>query len=124
MMECYFDGSYHIGKNKAGIGWVVYQNGVEVESYSECFDGGKMSTNWAEYRALRSLLEYLKDKEGDKLIHGDSNLVIQQMSGRWSVGGGAYIPEYHKCCELNVEAKYKWIPRKLNGRADELSKYR
>lgn len=122
MIEAYFDGSYHMGKNVSGIGWTVFENGVEVESYSEGFEGG--SVNWAEYRALRSLLEYLKDKEGEKVIHGDSKLVIQQMLGRWQAKKGTYVPEHKKCLELGVEADYKWIPRKENGRADELSKYR
>lgn len=122
MMKAYFDGSYHMGKNVSGIGWVVFEDGVEVESYSEGFAGG--SVNWAEYRALRSLLEYLKDKEGKKIIHGDSNLVIQQMLGRWRAKRGTYVPEYEMCLELDVRADYKWIPRKENGRADELSKYK
>lgn len=128
MIKCYFDGSYSMATNTAGIGWVVYdEQDAEIESYSECFENtGKMSVNWAEYRALRSLLEYLQYFANDDniIIHGDSMLVIQQMAGEWRVKGGTYIDEYKKCAGLPINATYVWIPRERNDRADELSKYR
>lgn len=124
MITAFFDGSYHQGKNIAGIGWVIYKDEVEVMSHHETFDTGKMSTNWAEYRALRSLLEYIKDWHGPKKIYGDSKLVVEQMNGNWKATKGRYVSEHNKCKALQVEAEYEWIPRKENGRADELSKYR
>jgi ribonuclease HI len=59
------------------------------------------------------------------LIHGDSQLVINQMWGSWNMNKGAYIETAMKCRELLRQfssTRGKWVQREQNERADELSK--
>jgi Reverse transcriptase-like len=92
-------------------------------------DRGKgTSCNFAEYAGLIAALRYLLDAGLNRervLVHGDSQLVINQMFGRWRIKGGCYA-------DLAREAKTFlaqfpnvmgiWVPRHRNSIADELSK--
>jgi hypothetical protein len=53
-------------------------------------------------------------------------LVIEQMSGRWRILKGAYVPLALRAKQLLMAFSPKptllWIPRDQNGIADELSK--
>jgi ribonuclease HI len=84
----------------------------------------------AEYAGLIAALRYLLDAGLNRervLVHGDSQLVINQMFGRWRIKGGCYA-------DLAREAKTflaqfpnvtgKWVPRHRNSIADELSRAR
>ena len=59
------------------------------------------------------------------MVYGDSQLVIQQIFGKWKIKAGFYVPYAHKAKELcrafsNLHGQ--WIPRRQNTVADELSK--
>jgi len=54
--------------------------------------GSQMSNNVAEYAGVLHILEYLSSRPpGRATIHGDSNLVINQLNGKWRVRKGLYL---------------------------------
>jgi ribonuclease HI len=93
------------------------------------FKGGKYiehsTNNVGEYTGLLTGLERCVH-EGIKnvLIHGDSSLVINQISGKWKVKC-EHLKVLHSECmrliSLLDEVGCKWIPRKLNSEADSMS---
>lgn len=126
-----FDGScmpFNPGGNM-GFGIVIKQDGVIIHSDTQFEPANpNNSNNVAEYRACLNGLKWLFDngfKDDDVTVLGDSNLVIQQMSGAWRAKAGMYLPTYRLAVELSkqfTKIKYRWIPRKENDEADQLSR--
>lgn len=84
------------------------------------------SNNIAEYLACKHALEYMIENNlKTALIHSDSKLVVEQMSGRWSIKAGMY-KELALSCKKLLEhftfIRFQWIPREENQEADDLSK--
>lgn len=132
-IDVYFDGA--CGPiNPGGItscGVVIKIDGEIVEKMSHRFyppDGMTTTNNVAEYAALKSAFDYLIHNElyaNGIIVHGDSNLVIQQMSGKWGIKSGDYKPIAIECLTMLwrfANIQFKWIPREENTLADELSK--
>ena len=75
-------GSFHIASPTG-------QELLERRDYSG--NGRPMTNNQAEYRTLIEALQFLKQKLGDRApvehvrVHGDSQLVINQVQGKWKV---------------------------------------
>lgn len=109
-------------------GWVVMrEDGIVVHHHSLDL-GAKdfMSGNVAEYMALRSALKWLGDNHPrfTLLVHSDSQLLINQMKGTYSVGTKLQPLRDH-CLALArafPRVEYKWIPREENKYADFMSK--
>jgi ribonuclease HI len=92
--------------------------------------GSAMSNNVAEYAGVLQILKYLSYRPpGRVTIHGDSNLVISQLNGKWRMRKGLYLStakeakallaHLHNCgWEINL----CWIPRAQNEECDALSK--
>lgn len=89
------------------------------------------SNNQAEHLALNIALQWLSHKDYYSVfIFGDSQLVINQMTGKFKISRGKTYSDYgfankklfdhlnKKINELNIY----WIPREFNVPADELSK--
>jgi ribonuclease HI len=62
-------------------------------------------------------------------IHGDSNLVINQLNGKWRVRKGLYLSIAVETKELLAylrglgwQINFCWIPREQNEKCDALSK--
>lgn len=131
MIKAYFDGCME-PKNPGGTGAygvIVFKNDQEIYRASKMFDPTpNQSNNYAEYAGFLAILEYLLKNEMEQEeihIYGDSNLVIQQMSGRWKIRQGYYVPLALIARKLVVKfpkLKLQWIPREENNLADELSK--
>jgi len=89
-----------------------------------CERGG--TNNIAEYTALIKALEKaIKEKVESVKIYGDSQLVVYQINGIYSVRSERIIPLYEKAIELLKHFKrwkISWIPREENKEADELSR--
>lgn len=135
MIECWFDGCCE-PRNPGGTaayGAVIFKDGQRVWSQSEIFVPMKgrekeVSNNFAEYMGFLAILTQLQGMRAEQEeihVYGDSNLVIQQMNGRWRIKQGYYVPValsarnlIHKFPRLRLE----WIPREENSLADELSK--
>ena len=90
--------------------------------------GPEMSNNVAEYYALGKVLQYLIlncPSEKEVRIYSDSNLLVQQMSGKFRAKKGLYLSHYRTAKALLEQVKEKrevifiWIPRE-NNLADTL----
>jgi ribonuclease HI len=94
--------------------------------------GSAMSNNVAEYAGVLHVLKYLSSRpQGRATIHGDSNLVINQLNGRWRIKKGLYRSIATETKELLAdlrgvgwEINFHWIPREQNNECDRLSKKR
>jgi len=92
--------------------------------------GKAMSNNVAEYAGVRRILKYLASRSpGRATIHGDSNLVINQLNGRWRIKKGLYLAIALETKEflaylrgLRWQISFTWIPREQNEECDALSK--
>ncbi len=92
--------------------------------------GKAMSNNVAEYAGVLHVLKYLSSRPpGRVMIHGDSNLVINQLSGKWRVRKGLYLAIAVKTTALLAHLRglgwqisFCWIPREQNEECDALSK--
>jgi len=131
MVKLYFDGAC-VPKNPGGdmgLGFWIEQYGKETYSFSKYIPSkdfpSKTSNNIAEYMALKEGLEYcISQNFKDIMVFGDSNLVIQQMSGKWKIKEGLYVPfalETQSLLSKYSNIKFQWIKREQNTRADELS---
>ncbi|MGI2328933.1 ribonuclease H family protein [Planococcus sp. YIM B11945] len=126
----FFDGGYDRETKESGLGCVIYyeQNGKAYRLRQNASASEIESNNEAEYAAL-----YLGIQELELLdVHhlpvrfvGDSNVVINQMSGDWAV------PEKElaswadridgKLKKLGIQPEYELVPRKQNAEADRLA---
>jgi ribonuclease HI len=114
-----------------GIGVVIKdKDGKIVVTKSDMIKRKSGNTNnVAEHIALRQLLEYFVGKIGNEIyISGDSQMVINQATGRMKIKRGSYV-EHGKQTLLELEDVKKnnvvfmrWIPREQNEEADALSK--
>jgi ribonuclease HI len=79
----------------------------------------------AEYTGLIKALEWVHTNLEDRKIEilGDSQLVIRHITGEYTVRSSRIIPFYDKVCSLLKMFTWtaRWIPRKENVVADELS---
>jgi ribonuclease HI len=117
--------------NPGGIGaygYVIEVDGkVLIDGNGIIGEGRSISNNVAEYEALIHLLEKLIElgMKNDVLVMGDSQLVINQMSGAWNAKGGLYLESF-KSARVMATAftglKFKWVPREQNAMADRLSR--
>jgi ribonuclease HI len=134
----HFDGACQLNPtnnqiNPGGIatyGWHIstIDGQILAYGYGEAGRGGNSTNNLAEYQALIKALEAFKALRLDNwdmlTIHGDSQLVIYQLSGLYSVKSQLLIPLYRQVKELLQDMRYKleWVPREQNQDADDLSK--
>lgn len=133
MITIYFDGSC-IPVNPGGIagfGAVVYKDDIRyanIEGIVDAPEGLQTTNNLAEYAGFTEGLIFCMTQEWqtEKIqVYGDSNLVIQQMFGRWKMKKGVYLDWAHRAKELIREftdLNGFWIPREKNMEADFLSK--
>ena len=92
--------------------------------------GKAMSNNVAEYAGVLHILKYLSSRPpGRVTIHGDSNLVINQLNGKSRVNKGLYLAIAIETRELLAHLRdrgwqisFCWIPRERNEECDRLSK--
>jgi len=107
------------------FGYVAFRGGVLVKEGSG-LAGMNVTNNFAEYEALVQALMGLGEYH-EKEIHvlSDSQLLVNQMAGRWKVKKGAYKDRYLKAKELASSFStidFTWIPRSMNQKADELTR--
>ena len=128
-INCFFDGACSpVNPGGAmGMGAVIYY-GYEQFTISDFKHQANGNTNnVAEYLAFKWILETLiEEKLNDEtiIVHGDSNLVIQQMNNEWRIKQGRYKSVALQCKGLLQRFPYltiKWIPREQNDFADTLS---
>ncbi|MGM9967418.1 MAG: reverse transcriptase-like protein [Rummeliibacillus sp.] len=126
----YFDGGYDRETTISGLGCAIYfeQNGKPFRVRKNAQTVGLKSNNESEYAALQlsiTELELLNVKNTNVRFIGDSQVVINLMSGEWAV----LEPELmswadkidNKLKELGIQAEYEHVSRKLNVEADRLA---
>ena len=119
-----FDGCSKGNPGLSGAGAVIYNNNIEVwAGYS--FVDTSATNNQAEYTGLIIGLKYAVDNQiQDLLVQGDSQLVINQMTGKYKCNADKLIVLYKtaKALEKHIKnVQYAHVLRKFNARADELS---
>jgi ribonuclease HI len=120
----YFDGCSKGNPGIAGAGAVIYCLQDEIWSGS-LFVGKKATNNQAEYAGLIYGLEKAKEMNiKTLLVKGDSQLIINQMIGKYKCNSDNIIPLYEKAKELEKNFEniyYSHILRNYNKKADYLS---
>lgn len=131
--ECWFDGAAWPSSNgPSASGALIKLDGVTIWEHSEYLGSDKMSNNAAEYAGCIAILEYLIEHQiHDATIYGDSNMVINQMTGVWKTRPPEshekpkyYLPFYEKAMTLRLKLSgltFLWLPRDMNSEADALS---
>lgn len=121
----YFDGAC-LPRNPGGVatfGWVLEWNGKKMRG--EGVETEKGTNNVAEYAGLiHGLEKALEEGIEEIVVRGDSQLVIRQLQGIYSVNSERIKPYYERARELLRRFKrayLEWIPREQNSEADELS---
>ena len=130
-LTVYTDGASRGNPGKSGAGiFIIDEDNKKTISLKQYL--GILTNNEAEYRAFIIALEYLsksKFTNGDEIFNilflTDSQLLINQINGVYSVKSPNIIPLYNKAKKLieNLNAAYsfKHIPRSLNFKADKLA---
>ncbi|NDP58159.1 MAG: ribonuclease HI family protein [Oxalobacteraceae bacterium] len=117
----WFDGSAWPNPGRIGLGARLTGPLGVVTDIS--LPGGHGDSNQAEYMALLVLLEAALASQADQLlIHGDSRIVIDDVTGVHRVAN----LEAYRCRALTILAqlgpvRFHWIPRRRNAVADALS---
>jgi len=128
----HFDGlAEPINPGIGAWGWVVTRDGKQVAFGADFGSDRPYTNNEAEYQGLLAGLHAMigwvhKICIDDTVsVFGDSQLVIYQMSGKYSCRSDRLIPMYKEARGLEREAPcdivWQWVPREENQKADELS---
>ena len=119
-----FDGCSKGNPGLAGVGAVIYCLDDEIWSGS-LFLGKNATNNQSEYTGLIFGLQQAIDmKIKTLMVKGDSQLVINQMTGKYKCNSENIIELYKTAKELEKKFEnvyYVHVLRHLNKRADELS---
>jgi len=120
----FFDGSANPNPGETGLGICLFNRGHEV--FCGARPGGHGTNNEAEYNALIWLLEEcIKINVKEIVCYGDSQLVVNQVSGHWCASKQRLQDSVEHIQSLIKAFKafdIKWLPREKNSRADTLSK--
>ncbi|MEK5233258.1 ribonuclease H family protein [Lysinibacillus sp. FSL K6-0232] len=126
----YFDGGFDRGTRQAGLGCAIYyeQNGKSYRLRKNAFSLELQSNNEAEYAALYLglvELELLNVHHLPVRFIGDSQVVINQLSGEWPALEkelASWADKIDaKLAQLAIQPTYQLIARKNNNEADRLA---
>jgi formyltetrahydrofolate-dependent phosphoribosylglycinamide formyltransferase len=86
---------------------------------------GKVTNNYAEYTAVGKALRHAQRIGARHVeLYSDSNLLVQQINGRYKVKSDAIRPLYQRCMEI-LNSFESWriihVPREQNTEADKLA---
>jgi ribonuclease HI len=124
-----FDGSAEPNPGgRMGAGWrLVFTDRPEETGSAEWPAARDSTNNRAEYLALIGALEqYLASgRPGPLRVQGDSQLVLNQMTGEWGINNPALWSLNRQATALAKRipggVRYRWIPREENQVADTLA---
>jgi ribonuclease HI len=130
MIRAFFDGSYNEALNRLGYAFTVYDRATCLHREAHLLDTNiTKSGNLAEYLGFEELLKYLvRERLNEQVIriHGDSQLVINQMFKQppWQIHAGRYTDSARRCKALLQQFTHvtgTWIPREQNTETDQLT---
>jgi ribonuclease HI len=120
-----FDGSIDGGQRAAGLGVVIRDSRGAIQQVLQR-RMPPQTNNEAEYSAMIWALELLADAPPDELqLVSDSEVVVEQMCGRYSVGSPRLKVLHRRACELArqfPQITFVRIPRGENVLADALAR--
>ena len=124
ILKIFFDGSSHGNPGPSGIGIIVFdESGRILDKFSRFIGFG--TNNEAEYRALIEALRKAMQLGAEKVeLYSDSELVVNQIKGVYSVKDEKLKRLHLKCVELLKnfkEYEISYVPRELNAEADRLA---
>lgn len=123
-LKIYIDGASEGNPGPSGIGIIVYNNREKVIGKIQKYIG-EATNNVAEYRALvYALTEALFLKASHITIYTDSELIANQMNGKYKVKNVALQQFYQEATHLLAgfkQVKINYIPRSKNRLADVLA---
>ena len=126
----YFDGGFDHTTSRSGLGCVIYyeQSGKSYRLRRNAPSAELTSNNEAEYAALYLCLQELESLNVHHLpvrFIGDSQVVINQLSGEWPAyekGLSDWADRIEgKLKDLGIQPEYELVKRKLNSEADRLA---
>jgi ribonuclease HI len=129
----YFDGASKSNpRGPASYGWVLYEmneHGTDADriAYDSGHLGYNVTSNQAEYEGLIAGLTYIRDfiNCGTLYIRGDSQVVINQMTGDYGVRSNNLIGHYNNANNIlqaiNRNHYFRHINRARNWEADRLA---
>jgi ribonuclease HI/probable phosphoglycerate mutase len=116
------DGAARGNPGPAAIAFIIERAGEKDIQHKESL--GEATNNVAEYTALIRALEKARDLGGKRLvIQSDSDLMVQQMKGRYKVKNPGLLALHEKArhlCKTFEDVSFRHIPREENTRADRL----
>jgi len=129
-IKLYTDGACRGNPGPGGAGAVINRIGKK-KRYLYYYVGDNTTNNVAEYTAVVLALEYLVRegiKEEDRIVlYTDSNLIVQQMSGKWQVKNEKLKPLYKEAMkyllELGVSWSIKWVKGHSGDEDNEKADY-
>ena len=120
----YTDGASSGNPGNSGIAYVILNEDKKlIEDYSEYI--GVATNNVAEYTALLKAVQRVVALNPTEVhFYLDSELVVKQMNGQYTVGDSKLYPIYTQIKTLLKNIKYTFvhIRRENNGYADMLAK--
>jgi len=124
MYSLYFDGASRKNPGPASFGGVIYnESGEEFDTYYKFI--GTATNNVAEYCGLLAGLHRARELNIKELkVFGDSNLIIQQVTGKWKVKNDNLRAIYNQIKQVEpffTVITYQHVYRKDNKRADQLA---
>ena len=135
-LDIYTDGASRKNPGQAGAGiFIKHLNGETIAEIAKYL--GITTNNEAEYMAFIIALEYLLNelKIGDDVnlikinFYSDSQLLVRQINGQYSVKSPNILPLHKKASKLidklykknSISVNFSYIPREHNKRADRLA---
>ena len=120
------DGASRHTRNLASAAWVVYSPSGELTiSGARCL--GSATNNIAEYQAAIGLMtEALSSGITHLIVHLDSQLVVSQLNGIYSICDPSLLRLFRRVCLLErsfVYIEYRYVPRRFNMVADSLANF-
>jgi len=122
-IEVFVDGGSRGNPGPAAVGFII--NGKEYQEFI-----GETTNNVAEYKAIILALKKIKHllgkeklKNTEIVINSDSDLVVNQLNGKFKILEKELMPLFIEVWNLKFDfphLKFNYIPREKNKRADEL----
>jgi len=126
----YTDGGSRGNPGKAAIGVVFYNENEEIIKKFGEYLGDNLTNNDAEYQAVIFALKKFKTLFGKEIakvteleIRSDSELLVNQMSGKYKIENEKIQKFFIEIWNLKIDfvsVKFKAIPREKNKEADAL----
>lgn len=122
-LKIFFDGSSHGNPGPSGIGVIILDETGRVLDKLEEYAGIR-TNNEAEYLALIKALEKaLELGAGDVELYSDSELLVKQINGEYSVKSENLRNLHRKAVELmgKLNARLTHVKREKNREANKLA---